>query len=129
MTPARARSATTSPRHARPLVLRPPRRRGRHVPAAVRRAGFERDGGRCSYVDATGRRCAETHRLEFHHLTPFARNGTHAPSNLTLRCAPHNALAAEEDFGAELILARKFTGHESFSAMTAASAAGTIRTP
>jgi hypothetical protein len=96
------------------------RRRGRHIPAAVRRAVFERDGGRCSYVDATGRRCAETHRLEFHHLTPFARNGTHAPSNLTLRCAPHNALAAEEDFGTEFILERKSTRHEAFSAITAA---------
>jgi hypothetical protein len=93
------------------------RRRGRHILAVVRRAVLERDGGRCSYVDARGRRCAETHRLQFHHLTPFARDGAHASSNLTLRCAPHNALAAEEDFGAELILARKFTKHESFCAI------------
>ena len=99
------------------------RQRGRHIPAAVRRAVFERDGGRCSYVDATGRRCAETHRLEFHHLTPFARDGAHRLANLTLRCAPHNALAAEEDFGAELILAIKSSGHESFSAISEASAA------
>ena len=60
--------------------------------------------------------------MEFHHLTPFARNGVHALPNLTLRCAPHNALAAEEDFGAELIRASKFTGHESFSAMKVANA-------
>ena len=50
-----------------------PRRRGRHVPAAVRRAVFERDGGRCSYVDASGKRCRETHSLELHHLEAFAK--------------------------------------------------------
>jgi len=83
------------------------RRRGRHIPAAVRRTVFERDGNRCSYLDANGARCAETHRLEFHHLKPFATGGDHRASNLTLRCAAHNALAAEEDFGRELIEDRK----------------------
>jgi hypothetical protein len=120
------RDAKASDVERRPQATLSPdytRRRGRRVPAAVRRAIFERDEGRCSYVDATGRRCAETHRLEFHHLTPFARNGAHTVSNLTLRCAPHNSLAAEEDFGAELILGRKFTAHESFSAMTTMGAA------
>jgi hypothetical protein len=76
-----------------------PRQRGRHIPARVRRSVFERDGSRCSYVDTTGTRRAETHRLEFHHLIPFAAGGEHTASNLTLRCAAHNALAAEEDFG------------------------------
>jgi hypothetical protein len=75
------------------------RRRGRYIPARVRRSVFERDGNRCSYVDAAGRRCAETHQLEFHHLIPFAAGGEHTASNLTLRCSAHNALAAEEDFG------------------------------
>jgi hypothetical protein len=36
-----------------------PRRRGKHVPAAVHRAVFERDQGRCTYTDALGRRCAD----------------------------------------------------------------------
>jgi hypothetical protein len=76
-----------------------PRQRGRHIPARVRRSVFERDGSRCSYVDTTGTRRAETHRLEFHHLIPFAAGGEHTASNPTLRCAAHNALAAEEDFG------------------------------
>jgi hypothetical protein len=84
-----------------------PRQRGRHIPAAVRRAVFERDGNRCSYVDASSTRCAETHLLEFHHLEPFATGGEHTPANLTLRCAAHNALAAEEDFGRELIEEKK----------------------
>jgi 5-methylcytosine-specific restriction endonuclease McrA len=97
-----------------PAALRPsrddassPRRRGsRHVPAPERREVFRRDGGRCSYVDARGERCCETRYLELHHLKPFASGGANVASNLTLRCAAHNALAAEKDFGRERI-ARK----------------------
>jgi 5-methylcytosine-specific restriction endonuclease McrA len=96
-------AATSSAGQAEPgeqaAGRRLPRQRGRHIPARVRRSVFERDGDRCSYVDGTGARCAETHRLEFHHLIPFAAGGEHTASNLTLRCAAHNALAAEEDFG------------------------------
>jgi hypothetical protein len=84
-----------------------PRRRGRHIPAAVRRAVFDRDGEQCTYIDHVGRRCAERHRLEFHHLTPFALGGEHTAANLALRCAAHNALAAEEDFGRERIDAQR----------------------
>jgi hypothetical protein len=90
-----------------------PRRRGRHIPAAVRRAVFERDEGRCTYVDSAGRRCAETHRVELHHLTAFAQGGEHTEANLTVRCRAHNALAAEEDFGRERIeRARDASEHE-----------------
>jgi hypothetical protein len=64
---------------------------------------FERDGECCTYIDATGRRCSETHRLEFHHVQPFALGGEHTPENLTLRCAAHNALAAEQDYGRQMI--------------------------
>jgi hypothetical protein len=78
------------------------RQRGRTIPAAVRRAVSKRDGEQCTYVDPAGRRCPETHRLEFHHLEPFALGGEHAAANLALRCAAHNALAAEDDFGREL---------------------------
>jgi len=94
-----------------------PRRRGRYVPAAERRAVFQRDGGRCSYVDTCGERCHETHYLELHHLQPFAHGGPNVASNLTLRCAAHNALAAEEDFGRELIVTKRdSTRHESLAA-------------
>jgi len=73
--------------------------RSRHVPAAVRREVFQRDGGRCSYVDERGERCRETRCLELHHRQPFGMKGDHAASNLTLHCLAHNALAAELDFG------------------------------
>jgi hypothetical protein len=89
------------------------RRRGRYVPAAVRRDVFARDEARCTYADASGRRCRETHSLELHHLTPFAHGGPHTPSNLTLRCRAHNALAAEQDFGRDFIeLKRDSNAHE-----------------
>jgi 5-methylcytosine-specific restriction endonuclease McrA len=98
--------------HDAPIVPHHPRQRGRHIPAAVRRAVFERDGNQCTYVAATGRRCAETRRLEFHHLVPFATGGAHDVSNLTLWCAAHNALAAEQDFGRELVEERRSSGRE-----------------
>ncbi|MDQ2645263.1 MAG: hypothetical protein M3020_15710 [Myxococcota bacterium] len=91
-----------------------PRQRGRHVPAAVRRAVFERDQDRCAYIDDAGQRCRETHRLELHHVMPFAMGGEHTPANLALRCRAHNALAAEQDFGVDLAQqSRDSNRHES----------------
>jgi len=87
--------------------LESPAQRGRYVPAATRRAVFERDRGRCSFVDAFGQACRETHCLEIHHLRAFGRGGGHTLSNLTLRCRAHNTLAAEEDFGRALIERRR----------------------
>jgi 5-methylcytosine-specific restriction endonuclease McrA len=83
------------------------RRRSRYIPAAIRRAVFERDAGRCTYVDARGERCRETHNLELHHREPFGKQGEHSTENLTLHCRSHNALAAEQDFGATHIAERR----------------------
>jgi hypothetical protein len=75
---------------------------------------FERDEGRCTYVDERGQRCHEAHRLHIHHLKPFAKGGTHTVSNLTLRCQAHNDLAAEEDLGRAHMAAKREGGrHES----------------
>lgn len=90
--------------------------RSRYIPAAVRREVFQRDNGCCTYFDERGERCCETHGLELHHLQPFAKDGAHIASNLTLRCAAHNALAAEEDFGRDAIAERRHaTRHEALS--------------
>jgi hypothetical protein len=92
------------------------RQRSRYVPAAVRREVYQRGGARCSYVDARGLRCCETRYLELHHLQPFAKNGAHSASNLTLRCSAHNALAAEEDFGAHVVAERRSSSrHEALT--------------
>ncbi len=47
----------------------------RHIPAEVTRAVWLRDGGRCAFVGAKGRRCTERGFLEFHHVTPYAAGG------------------------------------------------------
>jgi 5-methylcytosine-specific restriction endonuclease McrA len=71
----------------------------RHVPAAVRRAVYERDGGQCRFVDEMGRRCPARARLEYHHLHPFGLGGDHRPENIHLVCRAHNAYLAERDYG------------------------------
>lgn len=71
----------------------------RHIPAAIRRAVYERDGSRCRYVDAAGRRCSERDGLEFHHRQPFGMGGEHSPANIRLMCRAHNTLLAEHDYG------------------------------
>lgn len=64
-----------------------------------------------------GQRCRETHYLELHHLRPFAKQGASVASNLTLRCAAHNALAAEQDFGPTFMAERRSaTVHEARAA-------------
>lgn len=85
-------------RVARPRPARAAKAGGRHVPAAVRREVWARDGGRCAFVGARGR-CAEQGFLEFHHVVPFARGGPTNTANLQLRCRAHNAHQAETDFG------------------------------
>ncbi len=72
----------------------------RHVPAAVRRTVHARDGGRCSFVDAQGRRCRARKHLEFHHHDdPYGRGGDHRPGNIRLMCRTHNGLLAEVEYG------------------------------
>jgi hypothetical protein len=90
------RKMAASPRPRNPLPQAQPK--GRHVPAPVRRAVWARDDGRCTFVGAEGR-CAETGRLEFHHVTPYARGGPTNEQNLTLRCRAHNAFEARLVFG------------------------------
>jgi hypothetical protein len=71
----------------------------RYLPAPVRRAVTERDGGRCRYVDERGQRCSERHQLEFHHRHPYGMGGDHRPDNIRLMCPAHNRYLAERDYG------------------------------
>jgi hypothetical protein len=71
----------------------------RSIPAPVRRAVYERAGGRCAFVDAGGRRCEARSRLEFHHRHPYGYGGDRAPDNISLLCKPHNMYLAEIDYG------------------------------
>ncbi len=76
------------------------RHRSRHIPNAVKRAVAERDGMRCTFVDARGRRCEETGGLELHHIEGFARGGAAKVENIALRCRAHNRYDAEQHYGA-----------------------------
>jgi hypothetical protein len=80
----------------------PPRRSGPReaITAAIRRAVWERDGGRCCWPLDGGDVCGSTHRLELDHIVPWARFGGRTEDNLRLTCARHNALAARQAFGA-----------------------------
>jgi hypothetical protein len=81
----------------------PERARGRYVPAEIRRAVWQRDGGRCTFADSSGRRCGERAGLEVHHEQAFALGGATTVENLRLLCRVHNGLLAERDFGREHI--------------------------
>jgi hypothetical protein len=98
---ARRFGRTSSPRK-NPARSRPDPS-SRHIPAAVRRAVHRRDGGRCCFVDAYGRRCSERHRLEYHHRHPFGLGGGHDPDNICLMCRTHNRYLAEIDYGTKAL--------------------------
>jgi 5-methylcytosine-specific restriction endonuclease McrA len=74
---------------ARPRPARATSSRSRYVPAATKRAVWERDAGQCAFVGPAGR-CEATACLEFHHVVPFALGGRTEESNLELRCRAHN---------------------------------------
>lgn len=74
-------------------------RASRHIPDAIRRAVFERDGGRCTYVDERGRRCPETGFLEIDHVEGFAETGQHVIEKLRVLCRGHNQREAEKRYG------------------------------
>jgi hypothetical protein len=73
--------------------------RSRHVPAAVKREVWRRDGGRCAFVGRDGR-CSERSFLEYHHVRPYAAGGGATTANIELRCRAHNAHEAAL-FGSE----------------------------
>ncbi len=64
---------------------------GRAIPAAVKQEVWQRDGGRCRYVDPhTGRRCTSRHLLQIDHVLPYALGGGSDPANLRLLCHAHH---------------------------------------
>lgn len=71
----------------------------RHIPAAVKRAVWARDGGRCAFISKGGRRCHERGFLEFHHVVPHARGGEPTVDNVQLRCRAHNGYESEQYYG------------------------------
>ena len=71
------------------------------IPAAVRREVWRRDGGRCAFVAADGRRCNSRWKLELDHVQPVALGGSSTVDDLRVTCRAHNLLYAERAFGRE----------------------------
>jgi 5-methylcytosine-specific restriction endonuclease McrA len=71
------------------------------IPAEVRREVWTRDGGRCAWIAADGRRCNSRWKLELDHIQPAALGGTSTVDNLRVACRPHNLLHAEQTYGRE----------------------------
>ena len=81
-----------------PHRSRPANGASRHIPSAVKRSVWRRDGGGCAFEGTQGR-CAETGFLEYHHVVPFAAGGETSEANVQLRCRAHNGYEAAQYFG------------------------------
>ena len=75
----------------------------RHIPAEVKRAVWQRDGGQCTYTSDTGHRCEERSGLEYDHIVPYALGGEATAGNIRLLCPAHNQLEAERTYGIEFM--------------------------
>jgi hypothetical protein len=106
-------AATENPRACR----RPPAADSRHIPDDVRRAVWERDGGRCTFVSESGHRCEARKCVEFDHIEAFARGGEATVDGIRLLCRAHNQCEAERTFG------REFMRHKRIAAAEARAAA------
>jgi hypothetical protein len=80
-----------------------PAENNRYVPAAVRRAVWERDQGRCTWPMGDGKLCGSTHRLELDHDLEVALGGKAVTENIRLLCKGHNLMKAEQHLGRALM--------------------------
>ncbi len=77
----------------------PPPATPEHMPAHVKRAVWERDGGCCQWQLDGGGICGSTHQIELDHVLPRGRGGTATIDNVRLLCKVHNQLAARRVYG------------------------------
>ena len=67
--------------------------------AAVKRAVWLRDLGRCAFIGAGGHRCSERRFVQFHHVDPYALGGAATVDGIQLRCRRHNDYEGRLYFG------------------------------
>jgi 5-methylcytosine-specific restriction endonuclease McrA len=111
-------AATDRPRHTRAL----PTPDSRHVPNAVKRIVWERDGGQCTFVGNTGHRCTARMALEYDHIKLECLGGRATVPNLRLRCFAHNQFEAERALGTEFMKRKRREAREAAEARKAAKA-------
>lgn len=73
------------------------------IPLKVRAEVYIRDGGRCTFVDAAGRRCESRSFLQLDHVTMACRGGAPAVDNCRLLCGPHNRAEARRLLGDDFV--------------------------
>ena len=112
-------AATARPRHGHGR----PTTGTRHVPAHVRRAVWERDQGRCTFVSDDGHRCPAESDLEFDHVLAVARGGEATVEGIRLLCRAHNQYAAERTFGAGFMRHQRIAAAEKRAAASERAAA------
>jgi hypothetical protein len=112
---AKRRGAVKKPRQ-NPRPARPG-----HVPAAVKRAVWSRDDGKCQWPLDSGGICGSTLRLEIDHVVPRARGGPSTIDNCRLACRTHNQLAARQVYGDDWM--DRFTNREKWSVPVARESA------
>jgi 5-methylcytosine-specific restriction endonuclease McrA len=74
-----------------------------HVSAAVKRAVWARDGGKCQWPVDGGGVCGSTTRLEIDHVVPRGKGGQSTVTNCRLTCKAHNLEAARVVYGEEVM--------------------------
>ncbi len=97
----RRRERKTAPRSQKTDVkatAAPATPRRKAVPAATRDAVSTRDGGRCTFVAPSGRRCASRSFIDLDHIHPVAFGGGNAPENLRALCQAHHRLETRDQF-------------------------------
>jgi hypothetical protein len=92
----------------------------RTASAAVKRAVWMRDLGRCAFVGSAGRRCNERRFVEFHHVDPYALGGEASVDGIQLRCRRHN------DYEGRLYFGERRNGRELVPEQVRLSAADSI---
>jgi hypothetical protein len=95
-----ARTSTTGMPPAQnpsmPTVAKPA---ARTPSAAVKRAVWARDLGRCAFIGTDGHRCNERRFVEFHHVDPYVLGGEATVDGIQLRCRRHNDYEGRLYFG------------------------------
>ena len=84
----------------------------RYIPADMRWAVYERDGGQCTFKSDDGHRCEARAGLELDHILPVAHAGESTVDNLRLRCRAHNQFEAERTSGAEFMRHKRVAAAE-----------------
>lgn len=98
---AKRRGLVKKPRKAAPRASETPApaRRSRYIPAAVRRAVWERDRGCCQWKLEGGGICGSPLRVEIDHIEGWAKGAGATVKELRILCRVHQDASARQLYG------------------------------